>query len=112
MRFALFFFPLLLMACSSGPSAAKYAKKFCDCSETLAKAKVQLDNGRMEADFYADLEAKQKECMGQDNPFSQLKTAADSLAFEQAFLQELAKQCPSTARNYGYTLPETPAAAQ
>lgn len=92
----------LFLASCGKPSAAKYAEKFCACSEDLAKAEIQLKNQRIDAKAYALIKADQKVCMGEGDPRSNLKTSKDSLAFEAAFLEELKTRCPNIARNYGF----------
>jgi hypothetical protein len=99
--FSLFALLVLLASCGK-PSAAKYAEQFCNCSEDLAKARIQLENNRIDSNAYKQIEIEQLKCMGEGDPRSAFQNATDSFKFEAAFLEELKNRCPNVARNYGF----------
>lgn len=101
--FVLGTFLIHLNSCHSGPDAAYYAKRFCDCSSDFSKAAVQLKAGTINQTTYNQLKAEHETCMGDEDPLEDLKDDPEALqAFKGQFLIEIKKQCPSIARNMGF----------
>lgn len=93
---------LLLNSCG-GPSASKYAKTFCDCSEDLAKATIQLKAGTITQAEFSQIAADHSTCLGEKDPLELLKDDPEALAqFKQDFLLELENQCPKVAQGMGF----------
>lgn len=94
---------LLLIGCG-GPSASKYAQKFCTCSSEFSKADIQLKAGTISQSKFNELQTAHDACMGEENPLEGLKNKPEELAqFKAEFLLEINKQCPETARNMNMT---------
>ena len=105
LRFVLGLFVVvnLVVGCQSGPDAAYYAGRLCECSEDFSKAAVQLQAGTIDRATYDQLKAEQEACMGEDDPLQDLKDDPEALkAFKADFLQQLNEQCPNTARNLNF----------
>jgi len=93
----------LFLASCGKKTAADYAQQYCNCSEELGVARVQLTNGLITKEQYEQTEQQQEDCMGSDNPLETLKEDPEALAtFKASFLIEITKQCPKTAQNMGF----------
>lgn len=100
----LIFSCLFLIGCGGGPSASKYAQRFCNCSSEFSKAAIQLKAGTINQDKFNELKVAHDACIGDDNPLELLKDAPEKLVqFKAEFLLELDKQCPEIARNMNMT---------
>ena len=94
--------PFFLSACS-GPSAPKYAQKFCACSEALSTAENKISTGKIDQQVFETIVAEHRACLGDDDPLEALKGRPEQLdQFKKEFLTELEKQCPTISRNMGF----------
>lgn len=98
----LFLSTCFLTACT-GPSASKYAQKFCACSEALSKAESKITTGKIDQQGFEAIVAEHRLCIGTDDPLEQLKDQPKKLdQFKKEFLTELEKQCPVISRDMGF----------
>ena len=98
-----FLFVNCLLSACTGPSAAKYAQKFCACSEALSTAENKITTGKIDQQAFETIVAEHRACLGDDDPLEALKGRPEQLdQFKKEFLTELEKQCPTISRNMGF----------
>jgi len=93
---------LTFTSCASkSESPEAMAKLFCNCSDKFGTAIADNKEKKISDKEFEKSRMEWLQCMGPDDPRANMNPD-EVTKFDEAYKKAILKQCPKTARNYGF----------